>query len=131
MAKLPSNPKQLLLIDGIGALVSAFMLGVVLVRFQASFGIPIDILYFLAALPCLFALFDFVSYATAKDRAAKALSIIAVANLVYCALSLSLAFYHMAELTALGWAYIVGEVVLVVALALYELNVARKYQAQA
>ena len=63
-----SNPKKLFLIDGLGALVSAFFLGVVLVRLESFFGIPPFILYFLAFLPCLFAAYDFFCYLKVKEH---------------------------------------------------------------
>jgi hypothetical protein len=49
-----TNPKKLFLIDGLGALLSAILLGVVLVQLEYLFGIPKSTLYFLASLPCLF-----------------------------------------------------------------------------
>ena len=56
------NPKKLFLLDGLGAILSAILLGVVLVNQQALFGIPKPTLYFLASLPCLFAVYDFYCY---------------------------------------------------------------------
>ena len=39
--KLPTNPKKLFFIDGCGAILSAFLLGIVLVRFEKYIGMPI------------------------------------------------------------------------------------------
>ena len=44
----------LLLADGIGALVSAIMLGIVLPNFQPLVGMPLKELYILAAIPVVF-----------------------------------------------------------------------------
>ena len=118
--------KKIFLIDGIGALVSAFLLGVVLVRFEAYFGIPKSTLYILAGIPCIFALFDFYSLLKVKENLAKHLKWIATANLLYCCLSIGFAFYHSSEIKNLGWAYIIGEVAIVVSLALFELKIANK-----
>jgi hypothetical protein len=57
--KITSNPKLLFLIDGVGALLSAFLLGVVLASAETTFGMPSKTLYFLATLACLFALYSF------------------------------------------------------------------------
>ena len=118
--------KKIFLIDGIGALVSAFLLGVVLVHFEAYFGIPKSTLYILAGIPCIFALFDFYSFLKVKENLAKHLKWIATANLLYCCLSIGFAFYHSSEIKSLGWAYIIGEVAIVVSLALFELKIANK-----
>ncbi len=52
------NPKKLFLLDGLGAILSAILLGVVLVNQQVLFGIPKPTLYFLAPAPCRLATDD-------------------------------------------------------------------------
>ena len=124
---MPAKPftyKKLFLIDGLGALLSAFLLGVVLVRFQSTFGIPVNTLYLLAATPVVFAFYDLYCYFSQPKNPAPFLKAIAFANLAYCVLSLALAYSHQQELTLLGWAYIVGEVFIVVGLAIFELRFA-------
>lgn len=118
-----STIKSLFLLDGIGALLSAFLLGVVLVHYNSYVQIPIPTLYFLAALPCLFALYDFYCYFFLQSDLSKYLRIIAIINILYCVLSLILAFYHIQEISYLGWIYIIGEIIIVVALAAYELKI--------
>ena len=102
------------------------MLGVVLVRFESAFGIPRNALYLLAGLPCIFALYDFFIYLKAKGNLAPFLKGIAIVNMIYCCLSVSLAFHHHAEIQPLGWAYIVLEIMVVMALSMYELKVAKE-----
>ena len=118
------NPKQLFLIDGIGALVSAFLLGVVLVQLESIFGIPKNTLYFLAILPCAFALYDFYCYWKVQKQLAFYLSIIAFVNLAYCFLSIGVAIYHRQKLSYWGWAYILAEVAIVLLLVNIELRTA-------
>ena len=48
------NPKKLFLIDGFGAIISAFLLGVVLVKFEEKIGVPVSVLYLLATIPLFF-----------------------------------------------------------------------------
>lgn len=117
--------KKLFLIDGIGALVSAISLGVVLVQLEEYFGIPVSALYILAALPCLFALYDFYCYFKLKENLGSYLKGIAIVNLLYCALSIGFAFYHQSSITWLGWTYIVLEISIVATLALIELKATR------
>jgi len=118
--------KNLFLLDGIGALVSAFLLGIVLVKLETYFGIPKKALYLLAALPCFFMVYDFYCYFRINKNLGKFLKGIAIVNLLYCYLSIGLAFYHQDELTYLGWIYIIVEIMIVVVLAVYELKVANQ-----
>lgn len=120
------NPKKLFQIDGIGAVLSAFLLGVVLVKWEALFGIPKSTLYFLALLPCFFAVYDMFCYLKVDKKSGVYLQGIAITNLIYCCLSLGLAIYHKEEITNLGWMYIVTEIVIVGGLAYIELKVAQK-----
>ncbi len=123
--KIKDNPRKLFLIDGVGALVSAFMLGVVLVRLEHIFGVPVQTLYLLAFLPVLFAVYDFYSYREGKDKLGVLLKGIAIMNIGYCLLSIGLAFYHHEVISYLGWAYIVIEIMIVVVIAILELKVAK------
>lgn len=118
--------KQLFLLDGVGAIVSAILLGIVLVKLEPYFGIPKTALYLLAALPCFFAVYDFYCYFRIDKNLGKFLKGIAIVNLFYCVLSLGLAFYHQEKITYLGWTYIIVEIIIVVILAIYEWKVANK-----
>lgn len=116
--------KKLLLVDGVGALISAVLLGVVLVHYQHSIGLPTHVLHFLAALAGVFACFSFGSYCASKANWRLLLKCMAWANLVYCSLTLGLLCYYKAEITPLGTLYFVGEVAVIAALAYIELKVA-------
>ena len=120
------DPRKLFLIDGFGALLSAFLLGVVLVKFEHLFGIPKATLYFLASLPCFFAIYDLYVYFRKGKNTARFLRVIAVINLLYCVLSLGLAFYHIESVKLLGWLYILTEIAIVSVLACIELKVAQR-----
>lgn len=119
------NPRKLFLVDGIGALLSTFLLGVVLVKFERFFGIPPSTLYFLAALPILFASYDFYCHQKGGARIGVFLKGIAIMNLLYCCISLGFAFYHSDTITVWGWVYILIEILIVTSLAVAELIVAR------
>ena len=119
------KPKQLFLIDGIGALLSAFLLAVVLVKYEYFFGIPRYTLYFLAIFPLYFAVIDIMGYLSPKS-AKTFLKVIAFSNLAYCLLSLGMATYHHQSLSLWGWVYIVVEVAIVLFLAIVELKAATR-----
>ena len=122
--RFESEPKTLFLIDGLGAMFSAFLLGVVLVKLEIFFGIPAYTLYFLAILPIFFAIFDFYCFFNKIKNVGYYLKIIATLNLLYCFLSIGFAVYHIDTITSLGWAYILTEVLIVASLAILELSVA-------
>lgn len=124
LKKMYKNPKKLFLIDGLGAIVSAFLLGIVLVHFESVFGIPRKTLYLLAFIPCVFAAFDFYYYFKKVENFAAGLKLIAFANLMYCCLSIGFGFYHYQKLTAFGWMYIILEVGIIVSLVYLELKTA-------
>ncbi|MEO9802685.1 MAG: hypothetical protein ABJF04_05520 [Reichenbachiella sp.] len=122
--KISSNPRNLLLIDGIGALLSAFLLGVILTRFESTFGMPKKTLYILAFLPCIIVLYDLSCYFGLSKNWIPYLKTIAIANLIYACISLGMVLHHYQQLTALGLTYFLLELVIVVALASIELKVA-------
>ncbi|WP_428742277.1 hypothetical protein [Tenacibaculum sp.] len=119
------NPKKLFLIDGLGAFVSAFLLGVVLVKFESIFGIPPSTLYLLAILPVFFAFYDFYCYQKKDSKQKQFLKWIALMNLLYCSLSIGAALYHLETITRLGWIYISGEVIIIIILSITELITAK------
>lgn len=122
---MSENPQKLFLVDGVGALISAFLLGVVLVNFEEVFGMPKDALYFLAILPIFFAAYDFICYFLKLDNWQPFLKVIAILNICYCILSIIEMTIHYDSLTKLGIAYFVGEIIIVFGLGLYELKVAK------
>ena len=111
--KTTSNSKQLFLVDGFGALVSAFFLGVVLVYFQEAIGMRLNILYFLAILPVFFAMYSFSCYFLLKKNHRTFIRVIAYANLLYCCLTLSLVVFYYESLTSLGLTYFFVEIIIV------------------
>ncbi len=121
-----TNPKKLFRIDGLGALLSAILLGIVLVKLEYLFGIPKSTLYFLASLPCLFAVYDFYCYYKIDKRVGFYLKGIAILNLIYFCISIALAIYHRKEITNLGWIYIFMEILIICVLAFIELEVAKR-----
>ncbi len=119
-----SKTKQLFLIDGLGALISAFLLGVILTRFEAVFGIPLQTLYVLSIFPCIFAVYDFGCYVLVSKKDKMFLKAIAFANLLYCFISIALLFQHYDRLTYVGWIYFLLEIVIIIILARIELKIA-------
>jgi hypothetical protein len=120
--KMILNPGKLLLIDGAGALLSAFLLGVVLVKFENIFGMPLKALCFLSTIACIFAAYSFTSYLLIKKNRKPYLKIIAFANLMYCCLTLGLIFYYNNELTNWGLLCFLCELAVIMILVIIELR---------
>ena len=126
ITKAKLNPKKLFFIDGLGAILSAFLLGVVLIKFEMFFGIPSSTLYLLATMPIFFAVYDFYCYRVKHQKTGLLLMGIAAFNLIYCCLSLGLVFYHFETMTYLGWIYIIIEIIIIAFLSMIEFRVGRK-----
>ena len=110
----------MLLIDGIGALVTALLLSQVLARFESFFGMPPAVLWPLAGIAFCFALYSFASHWLGGKHAATLLKGIMAANLLYCvATSILLGVYREA-LTGWGLAYFIGEIIVVLCLVWVE-----------
>lgn len=106
------------MIDGLGALTSALMLGLVLPMFQEHIGIPTPALRVLAAIALLLAIYSLSCYR--KNASARWLGPIAIANVIYCMITFAvmLAFQH--ELTRIGMIYFIGEMAIILTLAFVE-----------
>ena len=117
-------PRKLFLIDSLGALLSAVMHGFVLVRFQYYIGMPQKELYVLSFIAGIFFIYSLTCFLSKPGNWKPYLKFIALANLSYCCLTIGLIVYLFPQLTALGLAYFVGEIIIVTTLALFELKTA-------
>ena len=117
--------KNLFLIDSLGALLSAMMLGLVLTHYEAFFGMPTDVLHVLTVISCVFSFYSFLCFLIKTKNERFYLGIIAIANLLYCCLTTTYIFIFYSKLTIWGLLYFIGEIIIVALLALYELKIAR------
>ena len=115
-----TEPKKLFLADGLGAIVSAFFLGVILAKYEPSFGMPKTVLYFLASIACLFAVYSLGCLFLVTKNFQPYLKGIALANLSYCCITIALVLYFSQKLTILGWTYFILELIVLVFLARLE-----------
>lgn len=121
------DPKKLFLIDSLGALLSAIMLGLILARFESTFGMPQKVLYALSFIACIFFINSFLNFLSKTGKWRPYMKIIAVANLMYCCLTVGLIIYLFQEISPLGLIYFVLEIVLVTMLAIIELKTASSF----
>jgi hypothetical protein len=119
-SKMAQNPNRLFLIDSLGAVISALSLGVVLVQLESLLGMPRDILYYLAAAAVVFAFYSFACYWRVKENWRPFLKFIAIANFVYCLISIVLVCQHYSELTILALLYFLSEFAIILTLVAIE-----------
>ncbi|MEW7277524.1 hypothetical protein ABW636_02895 [Aquimarina sp. 2201CG1-2-11] len=116
--------KKLFLIDGVGALLSTLMLGVVLVNFNDFFGMPKYILYYLAGIAGVFSIYSFTCFFRKIKKWRLYLIFIATANLLYGFLTLGLVIYLNQKLTLFGKTYFVIELIVLLILVRMEFKTA-------
>lgn len=124
------SPKRLFLLDASGAFLTAFLLGVLLVRFEPYFGMPRRILYGLSLLAGVFMVYSFACYCWVANHWRPFLKGIALANLAYCCLTFGLVWYYYPQLTALGVGYFLLEIAVIVAVVWIEWGATRARAAQ-
>ncbi len=124
LEKFISNPKKLFIIDGLGAILSAFLLGYVLVKFEIIFGIPPKTLYTLAAMPMIIGFYDFYCIRK-KDDLGYFMKGIAIMNITYCCISILFVFYHLGTITIYGCSYLIIETLIILTLSNIEYKVAK------
>lgn len=107
------NPRNIFILDGAGAILSAFFLGIVLVKYQHLVGIPVSTLKLLAIIPLGFLLVDIVGWIGFDKIGKHVLKLIMLLNVLYCVFSISAAYSHQSVVTVLGWTYIIVEVLVV------------------
>lgn len=116
---------SILLVDGVGAAMTAIGVGLVLPALQPWFGLPAWPLRALGVVGLCFALFSLGRHFSGTASPAS-LRQIAIANLTYCAAGAGLLVSSRNTATLLAYLYIGFEIVVVVALSLWELRLARR-----
>lgn len=119
------KPELLFLSDGIGAMLTAFFLFVIMKKFNSYFGMPQTILTYLAGIAAVFCLYSITCFFILKKHAASFLVAISVDNLLYCMLTTGLVIIYYPVLTSLGIAYFLAEIVIIFGLVFIEFKTAR------
>lgn len=119
---LISNPKKLFLIDGVGAMLSAFLLAGVLPMFEDRIGLPLDMLYSLSILPFIYSLYSLSCSFFVTRNWKFFFRIIAIANLFYCCVTIVVMILFFPQLTFIGLIYFVLELIVVACLVAVEFS---------
>lgn len=123
---LAKQPRKIFLIDGIGAAISAFFLGIVLTTFQKHIGMPKWILMILSLIALLFAAYSLNCFFWAKQNHRFFLRIIACSNLLYCLITAGMIAIFQNQLTIFGWCYFLAEMALILGLVFLEFRVLKQ-----
>lgn len=122
--------KMLFLMDSIGAFVTAFFLFVVMLKFNAHFGMPKNELACLTVIAVCFCIYSAACFLFLRKGLTPFMRGIGIANLIYCALTIGLLINYYSVLTFIGIAYFVVEMVIICGLSYVELNVAARNKDQ-
>lgn len=120
------HPKKLFLLDSIGALVTAILIGIVLRQLSTHIGLSKNILLQLSAVAILFTIYSFSCYLFLNKIKPVFLQLIAFANTIYCCLTLFIIFFHSQTVQPLGFAYFLLEIAILLILIYIELSVANR-----
>lgn len=118
------KPKILFLIDGTGAMFTAFLWFVILKNFHEYFGMPQTILTYLAIIAVIFCIYSTTCFLFLKDNWTPYIRVISIANLVYCILTIGILIANHPILTVLGITYFLIEILVICGLVYIELKVA-------
>jgi hypothetical protein len=125
------NSSKIFLLDASGAFVSIILLSVLYI-FEEYFGMPQKILSIFIGIASVFCLYSVIIYLINPIRWRTYLKIIAILNICYCLLTIFHVFLYFENLTLYGNLYFVGEVLVIILLAIFELKmgVSQNYASQ-
>ncbi len=118
--------KILFLIDSIGALLTAFLLLVILKYFNGYFKMPKAILIYLSIIAIFFSIYSATCFFLLKENWIPFIRIIYIANLLYCILTLGILLNYYSIITTICVIYFLLEIVIICGLVYIEYNVALK-----
>ena len=126
LARWRVDPRPVFVIDGVGAVTSAVLLGLVLPFGAEKLGTTREALWTLAVFPLIYAAIDVACVVVGRSRSRTSLVVIAVLNAAYPLITASVLGRDGVALSALGAVYFVVECGIVITLAGVELHLARR-----
>ena len=123
------SAKNVFIVDGLGATLTALLLLTIVAGLQPYFGLPLPTVYFLSSLALLFAVYDFLCFRLAGKKWPLFLGIIIVANGLYCFLTLGLLLFYRNLISPWAVAYFSGEILVVLVLVRAEWRLLRQREA--
>jgi hypothetical protein len=124
---LHAQPRNIFLIDGIGAALSALFLLGILAQFPEYVGLSKNIFLALGAIACLLCTYSFACFFFSTKKRPALLGVTIAANTLYAALTLSLLLYFGQMISFLGMYYFISELIVLGILIKLEYGVLMKW----
>ena len=124
--KFITKPRNIFLLDGFGALLTAVLLFFVLRNFNAFFGLSKTILEYLSLLALTFSIYSILCYFLINTNWKSFLKTICIANILYCILTFGIVVYNSKSISIFGMAYFLGEIIIISGLIFLEIKTIRK-----
>lgn len=118
------KPKTLFLVDALGAVLTTFSLYFILRPYHLYLGMPEQTLSYLTVLGLFYVAYSMSCYFLIQVQWARYLKILGIFNISYCLLTASLLFLYSMNITPLGYAYFLLEILIILLLAFLEFRIA-------
>lgn len=125
LLRLVRNPRWILLLDAIGAAMTALTAFLLLVTQRLNTGLPTGLLVAMGVAAVGFALFDAAALWLHADPF-RSLQAIAMANASYCVFAVAALWVHRSTVTGLGILYFCLEIPVIAFIAAWEWRIARR-----
>lgn len=124
--KYQLQPRQVFLFDGVGAFISAILLVLLLANLESLFGLPKTTVYSLSIPAFGLMLYSLGCYFLKPKSWRPLLTAVAVANILYCILTVSVIISNHETLTVIGLMYFLGEIGIILFIAGIEWTMVRR-----
>lgn len=119
---IKQHPRIVFAIDGIGALLTAALLFFLIKNITGYIGLPVSMILFLSAIAVLISLYSFCCFYFLRSNHRPFLFALIIANFIYCLITTLTIINYAAQITALGLAYFIGEIIIILILVVFEVR---------
>jgi hypothetical protein len=126
MKSLLTDPKKIFLLDGIGALLTSFLLLVVVKHQTELFGVLPSACVKLSVIAFVFCLYSLTCHFLARENWRSLLKVIAFANITYCVTTVVLLTEFYEQLTPVAYTYFSIELGIITGLSIAEFRLASR-----
>lgn len=116
--------RKIFLVDAIGAIVSVLSL-LIPYSFEEVFGMPKSVITIFISIAIVYSIYSTTIYLTKTENWKPYLTIIALLNISYCIFTGYHIFKNLNKLTLYGHLYFIGEILIILTLAFFELRISR------
>lgn len=120
-----SRPGRIFFIDGLGALLTATLLIAIVIPLRNEFGLPQNELFTLSAAAFILSIFSFSCALVRSNKWRLLLTVVYIANCIYCLCTVVLLMNSFNSVTLLGFAYFGGELFIILILVYLEIMITR------